>query len=299
MHRPKYISLSFAFFLLLPLAIVMVPGCETISEIDLPLEKPKLVVNAIFDADSLVNVNLTESKAVNSGSQKFKAVENASIEIFQKSVSLGYLQYKGEGNYVSAVKLPFTTNTSYALKVRAAGFDMTEATEIIPDKPEVAPVIITRDLTSSNTAYKYNAKFKLTDAPADNFYFLRIWIIQPGRARYPLYFRLNNEFGQFTPQGAQGPEIVLFDDKSFNGKQVTFDVSLTEFFSGVNNDIKILVELSGTPKSYYDFHYSVKKQVSVDPLFGSTDAPVISNIKNGLGIFAPYNSATLYFDVPR
>ena len=289
----KQIMLSF-------LILFFFSSCETITEIDLPEEKPQLVINSIFNSDSLVKVNLTQSQSVNNKSLNFKPVENASIEIFKNNSSLGFLQYKGKGNYLSASKFPYEPDAAYTIKVIAAGFETAEATESIPQKPIVNSVKITPDYQYNNSAYKsYNVAFNLNDSPEKNFYFLRIWLVHSQVSRFAIYFELHNDLGQFVPVGVAGPEMLIFDDRAFNGKEVSFNLDIIQAYIDNSGDYKIQIELGSTNKSYYDYQYSFKRQIEGDPILNSSDYPVSNNIENGLGIFAPYNAASIIFDVVR
>ena len=274
-------------------------SCETITEINLTEEKPQLVINSTFNSDSLVKVNLTQSQSVNNKSLNFKAVENASIELFKNNASLGLLQYKGKGNYLSASKFPYEPNAAYTLKVEAAGFETAEATESIPQKPVLNSVKIKPDYQNNGAYYKsYNVVFNLNDSPEENFYFLRIWLVYPAH-KGTVYFGLNNDFGQFVPVGVAGSEMLVFDDHTFNGKEVSFNLDIIQAYTGGDENLKIQIELGSINKSYYDYQYSFKRQTEGDPILNSSDYPVSNNIKNGLGIFAPYNAASIIFDVVR
>jgi hypothetical protein len=282
------------------LSLLLFSSCETITEIDLPEEKPQLVINSIFNVDSLVKVNLTQSQSVNNKSLNFKSVENASIEIFKNATSIGFLHYKGKGDYLSESKLPYELNAAYSLKVRATGFETAETTEAIRRKPTLGSLKIKPDYQNSNTAYKsYNVGFDLNDAPEANYYFLRIWLVYSPTSKSAVYFRLNNDFGQFVPVGVAGSEMLVFDDHTFNRKAVSLNLDIFQANIGRDGDYTIQVELGSTSKSYYDYQFSFRKQVEGDPILNSADFPVANNIKNGLGIFAPYNAATLTFNIVR
>jgi len=265
---------------------------------ELPEEKPQLVVNAVFNADSLVKVDLSESKPVNSSSNRFTAVENASIEVFKNSASQGYLHYKGKGQYFSEVPLPNEPGAEYSLKVRASGFDDAEATEILPAEPVIGNLNLKLLYQNGSTYQSCKGSFTLNDAPEENYYFLRVWLINNNNSKSLLYVSLKNTLGQFEPYGMMSRGVYLFDDKSFNGKTLTLDIETTQgFYVSENEKPKILIELVNTGKSYYNYQYDVNKQSNSDPVFSPEKSPVSNNIKNGLGIFAPYNSAGLYFDV--
>ena len=286
-------------FILAFTAVLTFHACETITEIDLPEEKPVLVINSVFDADSLVQVNLTQSQPINNKSLKYKVVENASIELLKNTTSLGLLEYKGKGNYFSETKLLDETNVKYSLKIRAAGFETAEASEIVPHKPSVSSVSLELDNQNSNGVYKtYKAVLTLNDTPEDNYYFLKVWLIYPNGLKTKIDYSLKNNLGLVTVAFAER-QLQLFDDKSFNGKPVILTLDIFESYVYDKGNFKILIELGSTTKNYFDFQNSVRKQLQGDPILNSSDYPVSNNIKNGLGIFAPYNAASIIFDVVR
>ena len=273
-------------------------SCETITEIDLPEEEPQLVVNAVFNADSLVKVDLSESKPVNSSSNRFTAVENASIEVFKNSASLGFLKYQGKGQYFSEAPFPNVPGAEYSLKVRASGFDDAEAAEILPADPVIGNLNLKQLYQNGSSYQSCKGSLTLNDAPEENYYLLRAWLIDKNNSKSLVYISLRNTLGQFEPNGMMSRGVYLFDDKSFNGKTLTLDIETTQgFYVSENEKPKILIELANTGKSYYNYQYDVNKQSNSDPVFSPEKSPVSNNIKNGLGIFAPYNSAGLYFDV--
>ena len=273
-------------------------SCETYTEIDLPEEEPQLVVNAVFNVDSLVKVDLSESKPVSSSSNRFTAVENASVEVLKNSASLGFLKYNGKGQYSSEAPLPNVPGAEYSLKVRASGFDDAQAAEILPAVPVIGNLNLKLLYQKGSTYQSCEGSFTLNDAPEDNYYLLRVWLIDKNNRKSILYVSLKNTLGQFEPNRMMSRGVFLFDDKSFNGKTVTLDIETSQgFYVSEGENPKILIELVNTGKSYYDYQYDVNKQSNSDPVFSPEKSPVSNNIKNGLGIFAPYNSSTLTFNV--
>ena len=286
------------YAILFLLSGILLASCETITLIDLPEEKPQLVVNAVFNADSLVKVDLSQSQSVNTSGSRFTAVENASIEVFQNAASIGFLDYKGKGKYLSKTPLFNEPGAEYSLKVRASDFETAEATEIMPAEPVIGNLSLKASYPNGSGYQSYKGSFTLDDAPEDNYYFLRVWLVNNNNSKSLLYVSLENTLGQFEPYGMRSSGEYLFNDKSFNGKTLTLNIETTQgFYVSENEKPKILIELANIPKSYYSYQYDVNKQSNSDPVFSPDKSPVSNNIKNGLGIFAPYNSAALYYDV--
>ncbi|HUH32359.1 MAG TPA: DUF4249 domain-containing protein, partial [Daejeonella sp.] len=264
---------------------------------ELPREEPQLVVNAVFNVDSLVKVDLSESKPVNGSSNSFTAVENASIEVFKNSASLGFLKYKGKGQYFSETSLPNVPGAEYSLKVRASGFDDAEAAEILPAVPVIGDLRLIPGSQNNSTYKSYTGTFTLNDAPEDNFYFLRVWQIDKNNFKSLVYASLKNNLGQFEHNGMMSGGAYLFDDKSFNGKSIALEFDLIQgFYTNDEGKYKLMFELLNTGKAYFNYQYDVRKKSGGSSIFNPEKSPVSNNIKSGLGIFAPYNSATLIYD---
>lgn len=297
--QPVYISRGlYSTFFLFVFSCILFTSCETITEIDLPEEKPQLVVNAVFNADSLVKVDLSQSKSVNSSTSTFKAVENASIEVFKNSASLGFLNYKGNGQYFSTVPLPNDPGAEYSLKVRASGFETAEAAEVMPAEPLIGDLKLVPNSQNNSTYKSYKSTFALHDAPNENYYCLRVWLVDKNNSKSSIYVGLNNTLGQFEPNGMMSRGVYLFDDKSFNGKTVTLNIDMIQgVYVNTNNKYRIMIELVNTGKSFFTYQYDVQKQSNGSSVFNPEKSPIYNNIKNGLGIFAPYNSATLEFAI--
>lgn len=293
LHKQVILFLLILFFL---------PSCETVVEIDLPVEKPKLVVNSIFNADSILTVNVTKSRPSSEPGYDFEKVENAIVEVFKDKESLGLLTYAGKGNYRSSATFPNEPNTAYKLLVKAAGFETAEASEIMPVKPVITAIETEADKQNSNGSYKnFTTRFTLGDPQVDNYYFLRASLVnQIGKRSSVFSVHLKNELGQFSPLRNETTSIQVFDDRFFNGKELNIELE-NQAYVGYDDKghYSILVEVASIPKSYFDYLYSVKRQFEDIPLLEPKNLPLSNNIKNGLGIFAPYNAASFSFEVAQ
>lgn len=280
------------------LALSILSSCETVIEIDLPVEKPRVVVNSIFNTDSVLTVNVTKSRSTNSSGRDFETVADAVVEVFKNNQSLGILNYAGAGNYRSLNKLTDEALAVYSINVRAPQYETAEALEIMPVKPVIGSFEV--DTDNNNSFYpSYKTRFTLNDANESNFYFLRVWLIDGYGNKNVLSSGLTNILGQFYPHRQAGLEIHVFDDRSFNGKTVTFDIELFQVYVSDVGSNTIIYELASINKSYFDYLYDVDKRFADIPLLSPKNLPIANNITNGLGIFAAYNAASFSYQVVR
>lgn len=275
--------------LFLVLAITL-NACETVTEIELPVEKPQLVVNSIFNADSILTVNVTKTQSIAKNDLEFENIENAAIELYKNKVSIGQLIYAGNGNYVSQGKLPNEPYAEYSLKVKAAGFETAEANDILPQKPVLGTSGARLDSEKGNKFQPvYNISVQLIDNAETNFYELTVFDRTSNRL---LFIDFKNNLNAFERAVSSGSTVYFFDDRTLNGKSINLDFDI--YFD--NNDGKphdIVFKLSNISKGYFDYQYSVLRQFNSDPILNNEHFAVANNIKNGLGIFALYNASTI------
>ncbi|NEU08488.1 DUF4249 domain-containing protein [Flavihumibacter sp. R14] len=280
-------------------ALLVLSACETVIEIDLPVEKPKLVVNSIFNADSLLTVNVTKSRPSSESGHDFETVENAIVEVFKDRQSLGILSYHGKGNYKTLNKFPNEPSAEYAITVKAPGFNTAETRESMPLKPVISAVQVEADRQNSlKTSKEFKTRFILHDPAESNFYFLRAWLVNKKGDRSPVNVSLRNILGQFSPLRSEPLKIYVFDDKSFNAKDLNIELDIQTYIASSDlSQYSISIEIASIPKSYFDYLYSVKKQFEDIPLLEPKNLPLSNNIQNGLGVFAPYNAVGSSFDL--
>lgn len=285
--RFKYFRSAFIRGILPGLAY-MLSSCETITEIDLPEEPSQLVVNSILNADSALTVNLSKSHSVNINYPVFDHVENAVVEVYKNKVQLTKLNYVGKGNYRSPSPLAGEPYSEYSLKINAPGFKTSEASDILPGKPVIVSSRFDLEPQSNNIDRRYKATLILDDHSENNFYELRIF---DHTDRSELAYDLDNKLNQFNLANTSLRMVQLFDDKSFNGKKVTLDISFS--FYNINNKArKISIILKNISRPYYDYQYSAARYFKSDPVLSPVQ-PVKNNIINASGIFGTYNAVVI------
>ncbi len=132
MNHKIYSPLSLAIAILVLLGL---SACETLID-DFEYEKKpsRLVVNAILNPDSVINIHVSSSRTYNPPGS-FKLIENAIVELFENNNPLGQLNSIGNGYY----SLPNTypqENATYKVVVVADGYESVWAETTIPRKAE-------------------------------------------------------------------------------------------------------------------------------------------------------------------
>lgn len=277
------------------LIAVFCVGCESVIEVGLPKETPQITLNSIVNTDSLVRVNLTKSRPGGSGSTAFENINNAEVLFYKNNQKIGQLLYQGNGNYSLAGVIATDPSALYGIKVNAQGFNVVEAAETMPKKPLItsfsAPAY-----SNSNYLYKdFRISLTLNDDPENNYYLIRAFL-KSSTSKDIIPVQLTNNLGQFSPVGTR--EATVFTDKLFNGKPIILNLEISNLLVS-QGPHSIVIELANMSRTYYDYEFTVKKQLTNDPLFGQEYVPVSNNVKNGLGVFAAYNSVSSSFEVKR
>lgn len=136
-NKKVFLFCLFVFFLF---------SCIKDVHINIQKEKPKLVVNCLFNPDSAWKIFVGKSMYINDTSNA-SVIKNANITLSGNG-RLIHLTYLDSGYYVSDLKPK--AGVKYTIEVTSPGFHAVEAADSIPDKPTISsftfdtiPVIIT------------------------------------------------------------------------------------------------------------------------------------------------------------
>ncbi|WP_160164095.1 DUF4249 domain-containing protein [Nafulsella turpanensis] len=265
-------------------------SCQTVVEIDLPEHEPKLVVNAVFNPDSLLTVDVSASQSAFSNNEH-QQLENATVSLFQEGKHLLDFPHIGNGIYQAAEKPEALQQ--YELRVSAAGFPQASAITSVPGQAVIDNLQATVEPARSDwEGTTLNAFFTLKDTPnEENFYYLQAFTPDTtgdGEA-FNRYVHLESsspieyEFSMETR--------LFFSDKLFNGEALELKLNLE------NNPYRTTyVQIAQVTKEYYQYVKTLDKQSYGDNL-NLTPVSVSNNIINGMGLFGAYNAQTLTFKV--
>jgi len=281
-------------FLLSSLILLIYTSCEKVLEVELPQEEPLITINSIFNADSILTVNLTKSRPSGSRSNNFEKIENAEVELYKNNLKVAPLKYDGKGIYRLTSLVAVEPGAFYSVRVNSPGFKTVVAEEIMPTKPFISS-FNKLDLIETDFTYReFNLTLTLEDKPESNFFLIKAYLVTPGNKSH-FEIQMNNVLSQFSPTNVSGS--YMFTDNLFNGKAVKLELTGSLFITDVPHSI--IIEVASISKNYYDYEYSVKKQLNSEPLFGQEYIPIPNNVKNGLGLFGTLNSSSFSFQVKK
>ncbi len=278
---------------------IFTTSCYSISEVELPIDKPFLVINSVnFQPDSTWLIEVSKSQPFLS-TDNHEVVENAQVYI--KDEDGVEIQLKpviiNTRTYYSSNHKP-EIDKRYELTVHAPGFTNIKANSEIPNPEAISNLKIEVDSTylkevlenlKDNPSYPVNftkhvlCKASFLDPPNEkNFYELRLFSIYRSSSG-----ELKNYEHLFLDlNGAQ--VTYLTDDTQYNGGIHSFKFYIPIAFFLTTG--KIFVSLGILSPEYFNYLHTKNLQngMSEDPFA----QPVIvhNNIEHGAGIFAGYST---------
>lgn len=309
------------------LAIFSLMSCETIIEVDIPVEAPKLVANAFITPDSVIKVQVSQSKHVLDLAD-LKVVEGATVNIFENGQWKETLQKGALGVYTSTFQ-PSEGN-EYTLQVEADAYTSVQASTSIVPKIQIASLEYTTRQTevgtscvmdSCYTVYDTEYVFEMTfeDDPnetnyyeisgvAPEYYINSMWdddgnIISEDTIYtiYDLYFYSDDAAvsnGEFAfDEGGYYAEKLAFSDNLFNGKKYTFKFSTTSYhaWQAEEDSMGFYLHVKTIDRARYLYYRSKELQYMNEGNPFAEPANVFNNVENGYGIFGSYNANVYLF----
>lgn len=294
-------------------------ACETVVDVDIPDEPPRLVVNAFLQADSAVVLELSQSQSILSNAP-LRPVGGATAVLLEGDQLVTTLEEIPEsGTYFS----DFTPSVgkSYTIQVSKAGFEAVEATTLVRSPVAIQAIEVDTTLllytydNGDSIVTERNVtidEVRLTfDDPASerNYYAVMAYRYQiywqeiyDAQNRYvrtdtvrgliPLYLRSDDS--ALTGAGddfLSGDDVAYgqtlsFSDDFFNGKTYTFQFrpDYYSYYEQSDEENEIYITLRTIDEGQYRYFRSVDLQYENDGNPFAEPVQVYSNVENGFGI---------------
>ena len=274
------------FGLVILLSVVV--GCENLIEIEIQDASPEIVVIAPFTVDVPWQVSLQSTVSIHDTTPKPAVIENASVIIQGDDGSMVELSHWGGGFYTAPTTFP-KLGVIYTLTVDADGYERVEASDHIPD-----PVMV-RDVRISDLGFERRFEVEIQDdGNIENYYEFAITNARLGSEFFIVTSsELEEQMRSFAIQDPLAPDLArpelnraLIRDTPFNGER--YVISLTQLQPD-QDDLEQSVYIRTVSKAHYDYYRSQIIQENANNLPFAEPAGVLSNIKNGHGIFAGYH----------
>ncbi len=298
--------------LLFPIiTITLFLGCQTVIDIKIADEPPKLVINSTLDPDEFIKVHVSLDQHILL-ERDYKTISAAQVEIFENGTLFTTLPDSTNGYYISATHKPQKGKT-YRVSVSKEGFENASAKVIVPMESVKISSIKMDTVEQEGGKYLQFSIELIDDKDIENFYEISIL-----REAYKYNYDYSGEYPvlldsslikdmvslESNDPGLEefqtwGTNRILYNDDLFNGKTYNIKVLTSPYYSyefsedgegkeyGSNPKYHLVV--GNTSKSYfsYELSYQLQEWTNDDPF--SEPVQVYNNITNGYGILGACN----------
>jgi hypothetical protein len=279
-------------YLTLILSVILV-SCDKQIPYDDVNFKPKLVLNAFNNSDSLLKLKLDESFKLLGSPSTQKLSMPIDIQLFKDSIRIiddVFWVDKGQ------VFLPHTVEEGsfYHLKADVSDYPSIQSSDRVP----LDNVNLNIDSISAGSIF-HQLDLTIKDPITDNFYILDLSIVGKQLIltdsvikQYPVIFSSKDKIFSSTIQTiSEGSKRVLFDDVLFNGldRKIGLRIQKDSLIHLGFRPQSIHVRLKSVSESMYNYYLMLiqNNHVFGGPLY--FEGQIEGNVNGGLGGFYFYN----------
>lgn len=278
-------------------------SCEKVIPFDENETKSKLVINGIFQSDSIFKIHVSNSKSIISDSA-IQNIDNATVLIEDiDGNTIDELIYSSNGFYIGQT-YP-NENQNYRLRVNCPGYNEITSNDGLPGLISINNIDTNTIISNSDEGDYLELTVSFNDpVESQNFYLVETYAIGPwgflddGDTIWDEYDTIQVEMN-LTDEAFINDENLkegqgLFNDLLFNGETKLLKVEIPKGLDFYDEDYKeyffktetLIFYIHNISKSYYYFRTSLElyNQRSGNPF--AQPVQVYSNINNGFGIFA-------------
>lgn len=304
------------------LSLLLILGaCELIIDIETPPFNKSLVINSIVNTDSTISAVISRDRYVldNSiGNFGVEHIEDANVFLFENEIPIGQLTFQEEDDEFNFVNGYFKIDhvafpgSTYRLDVSAPGFKNATVSTIIPDRTAGLRNLAIEEVPDEFGFTSYKITGILEDQVGEDFYeiqFFESW-------NNPIFNDQGEIIGTenvFSTMYVETDDLLfedhlwdllIFSDDLFEGRsyEIMVDTWVNDFSRyedefDIDPDHKIFIQVKSISEDYFNFFNTVALQnwTSGDPF--SEPVQVFSNVENGFGIFAGYQTTWYQIDL--
>ena len=294
--------------------VLSISSCEKNIDIDIDEISPMIVLNALVEADSAVEISLSRTRHI-LDNKEVSTLNSGKVNIFDSHGNSAELFLNSRSRYV-ADNFQIIPGEEYRITASAEGYYDVEATCTIPQRVDIIRIdtvsvynewndqmlslgIVFRDDPDVDNYYQLSMMAKwymyewYIEERIDTLYVdpvkdtIILGIVYDTIERYIPYYEqtyFNTEDLIIEEWDNMGG--VVFSDKLIQGKEYAITGNIYSGYSMWSADTSTLyVNLHSISKDYFDYVSSLQKHYNAkgDPF--STPVVVHSNVTNGLGIF--------------
>lgn len=296
------------------LALLMLASCKKDINVEIENIDKLPVVYCEFSSDSIWKVYVGTSGSPVGFGAAYPSVKNAVVEISANGVSEGtfsiteeyYGSWRGGGVNFDTLHVYYIPGkkpipgVKYDLKVTVPGIGTVTASDYCVEPVQVFNVVRKDSALLLNNDYYTNFKFSINDnASVNDYYAINMYFVDTitNEARQMEFYTNDLSITENLAKsavdapGPQGFQVVApkFSDQLFNGQKKEFSINFADFYNKFpDSKLRIVIRKISAP--VYKFESSSEKQQDVNGNPFAEPVRIISNIKDGLGVFGSFSN---------
>lgn len=289
--------------ILILISIVTLASCLKEVDYDSELSKKKLVINALCEVGQPMTIQLERTITFdNLNDSNNKITSGATITVTNQNTGQVYTQTVP--TVENFYDFPFTVapNTTYKIVVTHPDYEEVSSTMTTN---AIVPIISVDTISKlSDGEPKLEGVITFQDPPGKNYYLIRVttYYSDSTFSNSNSNFVCNdisvgNSLNQDLFGENYGQAYYVFSDDLFEGQVKELKVeTYNPFYWQINGSInQVEYELVTLNEDSYKYYKSLIIQSYTDPTF-SEPTKLYTNIFNGFGIFAPFQSDKIIFE---
>lgn len=298
-------------------SVFALTGCDKDLEYDVPTSPPQLVVNSVFTADSLFQIEVSNSASPGQGSQ-IQALLDCEIELKQNDKLIKDLELKTKTEMVmingepqDVVRYYYGTETTlaevgleYEIEVSHSDYKTATSSGFVPYPADIQWLNLTNNdiIDVDGKAYRKLVFQLQNNSPQKGYFAIQVLYGKDGDRRKIEFFandpifNENQIFDEEDRQLAQGKiydtnQGIFFSSESFTGQTHSFDIFVESHY--LDPDYEFEVRILTFTRELYEYSTALQRQQSVSGNPFAEPVQVYSNVSNGFGIFNGYSLSVL------
>ncbi|WKN44571.1 DUF4249 family protein [Tunicatimonas pelagia] len=293
------------------LIFFLTTSCTQEVNMPFPTFQEELVLNSILHPDSLIKLSLTKSLPLGSTTQNFPVVSSAEMRLYENDILIGEPTFQDS---LYTLNYYPQSNKKYSIEVEVSGFPTLRASDVVPARP-IADLCY-QDDPVLRTAININI---VDDTAVVNSYWLGATLLNSqnrvcedgttcnvNQPHFRSFSSLPDRFNAYIDAISGGITeyrfFVRIEDTGLEGDVIALAVESFFVTDNLPSDRTYQFDVHNASRHYDRFlksgilyainqeNYSFEEDGAFTPF--SEVIQTYSNVENGTGIFASYNSAS-------
>ena len=278
--------------LFIPIFAFVMQACQTVVDVKIPLEERRLVVNALFNPDSVWSAQISLSRHVLDDGP-FSA-SYATITIIDPVNNSVVEQLQQQQNNFGIYKGSLKPVAEKEYLIRATGPNGTvEARSMAPSSVPITKIEIDSTVILSNSFdLDVPVKIHFKDPGGTKNYYRIMFLVKS----FHVYQKDTIWYNQYVHpyidnSSIDGENNQLISDTFFDGKDHVLSPKINRYYFFSGQTVGLSAILHNLSESYYQYAttQSLQNYTQGDPF--AQPVLVYNNIQNGFGIFAGYSQS--------